>query len=102
MIDTPEPVLRSGEVMVAPAFSAISSGTEMHIIQSTARVETTGEDTYPSLRNPNHPQLRKHGKRWPGPAPREQIPGTASIGYSLAGTVIAGQPARFHGAENGA
>ena len=89
LIDVPEPTLRSGEVLVAPAFSAISSGTEMHIIESTARVETTGEDTYPSLRNPNPPQIRKHGRRWPGPAPREQIPGTASIGYSLAGTVIA-------------
>ncbi|MEP7198419.1 MAG: zinc-binding alcohol dehydrogenase [Chloroflexota bacterium] len=89
VVEVPEPILRSGEVLVAPAFSAISSGTEMHIIHSTARPETTGEDTYPSLRNPNPPQLRKHGKRWDGPQPRAQLPGTASIGYSLAGAVIA-------------
>ncbi|MBI5880437.1 MAG: zinc-binding alcohol dehydrogenase [Chloroflexi bacterium] len=92
VIDMPEPELRAGEVLVAPVFSAISSGTEMHIIESTARPETTGDDTYPSLRNPKAPQLRKQGVRWPGPAPRGQMPGTASVGYSLAGTVVAVAP----------
>ena len=89
VVDVPEPLLRPGEVLVETAFSAISAGTEMHIIHSTARTETTGEDTYPSLRQPNPPQLRKHGTRWAGPAPREQLPGTAAVGYSLAGTVLA-------------
>jgi threonine dehydrogenase-like Zn-dependent dehydrogenase len=89
VIEVPEPELRSGEVLVAPAFSVISSGTEMHIIESTAKVETTGDDTYPSLRNPNTPQIHKPGVHWKGPQPRGQIPGTASVGYSLAGTVLA-------------
>jgi threonine dehydrogenase-like Zn-dependent dehydrogenase len=89
VVEVPEPELRPGEVLVAPAFSVISSGTEMHIIESTSRVETTGADTYPRLRQSNPPQLRKHGTRRPGPGPREQLPGTASVGYSLAGTVLA-------------
>lgn len=95
VVETPEPELRAGEVLVAPAYSAISSGTEMHIIQSTARVETTGEDTYPrkpSLGYPAPPQLRSRGVRWGGPDPRPQLPGTASLGYSLAGTVLAVSP----------
>jgi len=95
VIDTPEPTLRPGEVLVATAFSAISSGTEMHIIASTADAETMGDDTYPrmpGLRQPNPPQLRTHGVRWSGPEPRAQLPGMASLGYSLAGTVIAVSP----------
>ena len=92
VIEVPEPEMRPGEVLVAPEFSAISSGTELHIIAATARPETTGEDTYPSLRNPKAPQLRSHGTRWQGPVPRGQLPGTAAVGYSLAGTVLAVAP----------
>ncbi|MBI3943054.1 MAG: zinc-binding alcohol dehydrogenase [Chloroflexi bacterium] len=89
VLDVPEPELRPGEVLVAPAFSAISVGTETHIIHSTAQAETMGQDQYPSLRSPRAPQLRNPGTRWDGPRPRPQIPGTAAIGYSLAGTVLA-------------
>ena len=34
IIDVPEPELRPGEVLVATAFSAISSGTPMKAMQS--------------------------------------------------------------------
>jgi hypothetical protein len=95
IIDVPEPELRPGEVLVATAFSAISSGTEMHIIHSTANPETLGDDTYPrkpSLQYPAPPQLRSRGVRWAGPEPRGQIPETASVGYSLSGRVLAVSP----------
>ncbi|MGN6812927.1 MAG: zinc-dependent alcohol dehydrogenase [Thermomicrobiales bacterium] len=87
-----EPELRAGEVLVAPAYSVISSGTEMHIIASTARPETTGADTYPGPGEPRHPQLRNNGVRWDGPAPRTVAPPLAALGYSLAGTVLAVAP----------
>jgi threonine dehydrogenase-like Zn-dependent dehydrogenase len=87
-----EPELRAGEVLVAPAYSVISSGTEMHIIASTARPETTGADTYPGPGVPRHPQLRNNGVRWEGPAPRTVAPPLAALGYSLAGTVLAVAP----------
>ncbi len=75
ILEVPEPELRPGEVLVATAFSAISSGTEMHIIHSTANPETLGDDTYPrkpSLQYPAPPQLRSRGVRWSGPEPRGQ------------------------------
>jgi threonine dehydrogenase-like Zn-dependent dehydrogenase len=87
-----EPDLRAGEVLVAPAYSVISSGTEMHIIASTARPETTGADTYPGPGVPRHPQLRNKGVRWEGPAPRTVAPPLAALGYSLAGAVLAVAP----------
>ena len=49
VLDVPEPELRPGEVLVAPAFSAISSGTEMHIIASTSR---PGDDRRRHLSRP--------------------------------------------------
>ena len=36
LVDVPEPVLRPGEVLVAPAFSAISAGTETSVIRMSA------------------------------------------------------------------
>lgn len=89
VLDVPEPELRRGEALIAPAFSAISSGTEMHIIQSTARPETTGTDTYPAPRTRRSPKIRNAGTRWDGPAPRAVAPPLAALGYSLAGTVLA-------------
>ena len=74
ILEVPEPELRPGEVLVATAFSAISSGTEMHIIHSTANPETLGDDTYPrkpSLQYPAPPQLRSRGVRWSGPSAME-------------------------------
>lgn len=92
VLDVPEPELRAGEVLVAPAYSVISSGTEMHIIHSSADPKTIGDDTYPSLRQPNPPQLRGTGIPYTGPMPRPQRAGTASLGYSLSGTVMAVSP----------
>lgn len=92
LLEVPEPELRAGEVLVSPAYSVISSGTEMHIIHSSADPRTLGDDTYPSLRQPNPPQLRGRGIPYTGPMPRPQRPGTASLGYSLAGTVVAVSP----------
>lgn len=89
VLEVPEPELRPGEVLVAPAYSAISSGTEMHIIASTARPETTGTDTYPGPRAIRRPRLRNAGVRWDGPQPQVVAPPLAAIGYSLAGTVLA-------------
>jgi threonine dehydrogenase-like Zn-dependent dehydrogenase len=92
LLDAPAPELRAGEVLVAPAYSVISSGTELHIIASTARPETTGADTYPRPRAPRRPQIRNGGIRWDGPQPRIVAPPLAAIGYSLAGTVLAVAP----------
>ncbi len=92
VLDVPEPELRRGEVLVAPAFSAISAGTEMHIIHSTARPETTGTDTYPDPRTARRARIRSGGVQWDGPLPRLVKPPLASIGYSLAGTVVAVAP----------
>jgi threonine dehydrogenase-like Zn-dependent dehydrogenase len=92
VLDVPEPTLRAGEVLVAPAYSAISSGTEMHIISSTAKPETTGTDTYPGPLAKPRPQIRNGGTRWDGPHPHIVAPPLAAIGYSLAGTVLAVAP----------
>lgn len=96
VLDVPEPELRPGEILVAPAFSAISSGTEMHIIGSTANPETVGTDNYPvaasapqGLRALRRAQIRNRGTHWRGPQPRAVEPPLAAIGYSLAGTVVA-------------
>ena len=89
VLDVAEPELRPGEVLVATAYSVVSSGTEMHIIHSSGDPATLGEDTYPSPRQSRPPKLRTTGVDWGFPAPRGQMPGTASVGYSLAGTVTA-------------
>jgi len=89
VLDVAEPELRPGEVLVKTAFSAVSSGTEMKIIYSSGHPDTLGDDTYPSLRIGQPPQLRKQTVDWGFPEPRGQLPGTASVGYSLASTVVA-------------
>jgi threonine dehydrogenase-like Zn-dependent dehydrogenase len=89
VLDVPEPELRTGEVLVQTAYSAVSSGTELKIIDTSANPETLGEDTYPNPRGGRRAQLRKRGVDWGFPEPRSQRPGTASLGYSLSGTVIA-------------
>lgn len=88
--DVPEPTPGPGEVLIAPAFSVISSGTELHAIQGTSRPETTGNETYPPLQPPTAPsfRLRGAGTRWNGPAPLPPSPEYVRIGYSLAGTVL--------------
>lgn len=90
--EVPEPELRAGEILVAPAYSVISSGTEMHIIESTAQPETTGTDTYPRPTAPRRARIRNSGTRWDGPEPRIVAPPLAALGYSLAGTVVTVAP----------
>lgn len=87
LADAPEPELRRGEVLVATAFSAISSGTEMWVIRNSADPATAGQEYPPVDYNP--PKIRADGARWNGPAPRPPLPHMDSIGYSLAGTVLA-------------
>jgi threonine dehydrogenase-like Zn-dependent dehydrogenase len=83
--------LRAGEVLVSTAFSVVSTGTETHIIRSTTDAESTVEDQYPGPK-PYGPKLRDRRVRWSAPVPRDQQPGYASLGYSLAGTVAAVAP----------
>src|SRR5207247_1159732 len=90
VVDVPEPTPGPGEVLVAPAFSVISTGTETHAIRGTARPETTGNETYPPLRPSSTPSFRTRGAgtRWQGPEPSPPRPDLIRIGYSLAGTVL--------------
>jgi threonine dehydrogenase-like Zn-dependent dehydrogenase len=91
VVDVPEPTPGPGEVLVASAFSVVSTGTETHAIRGTARPETTGNETYPPLHPSATPsfRIRSGGTRWPGPEPRPPAPDLIRIGYSLAGTVLA-------------
>lgn len=90
VVEVPEPTPGPGEVLVAPAFSVISTGTETHAIRGTARPETTGNETYPPLHPASAPsfRIRSAGTRWHGPEPSPPRPDLIRIGYSLAGTVL--------------
>ena len=91
VLDVEEPTLRSGEVLVSTAFSAVSSGTESHIVRATAATDALDEDQYPASK-PYGPKLRDQRVQWAGALPRVQRRGFASIGYSLAGRVISVAP----------
>ncbi len=86
VLDVPEPTPRAGEVVVATAFSAVSTGTETHIVRATAATDSAVADQYPGPR-PYGPKIHDRRVRWSGALPRGQHPGYASLGYSLAGTV---------------
>ena len=90
VLDVPEPELRSGEILVAPVYSAISVGTESGIIRSTAPA-TPDNDVFKAHRL-SRPKLRTHGVRWDGDGPRQEDPGRAHLGYGLAGRVLAVSP----------
>jgi threonine dehydrogenase-like Zn-dependent dehydrogenase len=90
VLDVAEPELRPGEILVAPAFSAISAGTESGIIRGSA--PETPEDDIFKRAGPPKPKLRGDGVRWPGAHPRPEQPGRAHLGYGLAGRVIAVSP----------
>jgi threonine dehydrogenase-like Zn-dependent dehydrogenase len=87
VLDVDEPTPRPGEVIVSTAFSAVSTGTETHIVRATAATDSPVDDQYPGPR-PYGPKIHDRRVRWTSPAPRDQRPGYASLGYSLAGTVI--------------
>ena len=87
-VDIPEPVLRPGEVLVAPSFSVVSSGTETAVIRMSADPAHLHDHDYPGP-IAFGPKLRSSAATWRGPEPRGSMPGHALIGYSLAGRVVA-------------
>lgn len=88
--DVPAPVPGPGDVLVRTAYSAISPGTERSIVVATG---TPGADAH-EYPNPAHEwrQLRSPGVRVPGRMPALPPPDAASLGYSLAGTVVSVGP----------
>jgi threonine dehydrogenase-like Zn-dependent dehydrogenase len=86
LLEVDEPTLRVGEVLVSTAYSAISTGTETHIIEATGRTQDV-DDQYPRTARYG-PKIRDERVRLASPPPRGQHPGYASIGYSLSGVVV--------------
>jgi threonine dehydrogenase-like Zn-dependent dehydrogenase len=87
--DIPRPVLRPGEVLIAPAYSVVSAGTETSTIAMSADPARIHDHDYPAPDGHRFgPQLRSASVRWAGPAPRGGPPEYALIGYSLAGRVV--------------
>jgi NADPH:quinone reductase-like Zn-dependent oxidoreductase len=84
--EVPEPELRAGEVLVQTHFSAISAGTERYFIEGSGDPTFTASE-YPGD-PPSWPKIRNAGVRR-GPLPQPVLPGAYSIGYSLAGRVLA-------------
>lgn len=84
--DVDEPELRRGEVLVAPAYSAISAGTELWLLDGSADPDfgiheyPPDPPSWPTTRSP----IRRHH-----PLPREHEAGRYALGYSLAGEVVA-------------
>src|SRR6476469_9977220 len=88
LVDVAEPALRPSDVLVQTLNSVVSSGTETHIIRSSISPEALETDQYPRY-TPHGPQLRGRGVAWRGPQPIHAPAGYASLGYSLAGHVLA-------------
>jgi threonine dehydrogenase-like Zn-dependent dehydrogenase len=88
LLDVPEPELRRGDVLVDTITSVVSTGTETHIIRASVSPDALETDQYPRS-TPFGPQLRGPGVHWRGPRPNRAPPAYASLGYSLAGRVIA-------------
>jgi threonine dehydrogenase-like Zn-dependent dehydrogenase len=88
LVEVPEPELRHGHVLVETINSVVSSGTETHIIRASVFAESLETDQYPRS-TPFGPRLRNSGTRWDGPLPLRAPAGYASLGYSLAGRVMA-------------
>jgi threonine dehydrogenase-like Zn-dependent dehydrogenase len=83
----PAPELRRGEVLVATQVSAISPGTETTIIRATASPGWMSHE-YPAT-GQTWPPVRAGGVRQDLLVPREPATEFASLGYSLAGRVLA-------------
>jgi threonine dehydrogenase-like Zn-dependent dehydrogenase len=81
-----EPTLRPGEVLVDTAYSVISAGTELWIIDGTADPDYTVKEYPPDP--PRWPKIR-HEIASHHPLPRSHEPDYHSVGYSLAGRVRA-------------
>ena len=88
--EIPEPELRPGEVLIAPAFSIVSAGTETATIAMSADPARIHDHDYPAPDGHRFgPQLRAASVAWRGPGPRTAPAEFALIGYSLAGRVVA-------------
>ena len=88
--EIPEPELRPGEVLIAPAFSIVSAGTETATIAMSADPAQIHDHDYPAPDGHRFgPQLRAASVAWRGPGPRTAPDEFALIGYSLAGRVVA-------------
>lgn len=84
--DVAEPELRPGEVLVETAYSAISSGTELGIIDKSRDPEHRSQE-YPAD-PPVWPKIRG-GPQLDHPMPIGAPPGYHALGYSLSGRVLA-------------
>jgi threonine dehydrogenase-like Zn-dependent dehydrogenase len=91
--EIPEPQLRPGEVLIAPAFSVVSAGTETSTIAMSADPTRIHDHDYPAPDGHRFgPQLRSASVIWGGAMPRTAPDAYALIGYSLAGRVVAVAP----------
>jgi NADPH:quinone reductase-like Zn-dependent oxidoreductase len=87
VVSTPPPQLRSGEILVATEHSVISPGTERTIIEAT-KTEGWLSHEYPAAEQ-HWPVTRSAGVRKDLVLPRAPATAWASLGYSVAGQVIA-------------
>jgi SAM-dependent methyltransferase len=87
VISTPSPQLRSGEILVGTEHSVISPGTERTIIDAT-RSEGWLSHEYPAA-DQTWPATRSEGVRKDLLLPRSPSTEWASLGYSIAGRVLA-------------
>jgi NADPH:quinone reductase-like Zn-dependent oxidoreductase len=87
IISVSVPALRSGEVEVATEHSVISPGTERTIIEATKTAGWLSHE-YPAA-DQDWPQTRSAGVRKDLLLPREPSTAWASLGYSVAGRVVA-------------
>jgi predicted dehydrogenase/threonine dehydrogenase-like Zn-dependent dehydrogenase len=88
VVDVPEPAPAPGSVLVANAFSAISSGTERSMVSTG-----TGSLAARAIRNPDLVALtlrhaREHGVRETIDRVRGTVSQDLPLGYSSAGTVL--------------
>ena len=87
LVTEPPPGLRRGEVLVATQYSVISPGTERTILDAT-RAEGWASHEYPEP-GQAWPHVRSGGVRHDLLLPRPSGQDYASLGYSLAGRVVA-------------
>jgi threonine dehydrogenase-like Zn-dependent dehydrogenase len=87
VITEPAPEPRRGEVLVATHYSVISPGTERTLLHAT-RVEGWASHEYPEP-GQTWPLVRSGGVRHDLLLPRPPSQDYASLGYSLAGRVVA-------------
>jgi threonine dehydrogenase-like Zn-dependent dehydrogenase len=87
LVTEPAPEPRRGEVLVATQYSVISPGTERTILDAT-RAEGWASHEYPEP-GQTWPHVRSGGVRHDLLLPRPSGQDYASLGYSLAGRVVA-------------